>query len=158
MRAVRSGKTPYGLLFREDLGDGPVAVLRVAPGVGDLVAPAAKLGVEIVDLAKGPVRQRKHGAGIGSVARDTLAQYPRLRATRLHEMLRQRGYPGSARQARLPRSREGSVFPSPGSARQTHAPGSPHGGPPRSPAVSRLWPGQRVGGSGTVVWCRPETR
>ena len=28
--------------------------------------------------------------------RDTLAQYPRLRATRLHEMLRQRGYPGSA--------------------------------------------------------------
>ena len=28
--------------------------------------------------------------------RDTLTQYPRLRATRLHEMLRQRGYPGSA--------------------------------------------------------------
>ena len=26
--------------------------------------------------------------------RDTLTQYPRLRATRLHEMLRQRGYPG----------------------------------------------------------------
>lgn len=32
--------------------------------------------------------------------RDILAQYPRLRATRLHEMLRQRGYPGSARQVR----------------------------------------------------------
>jgi transposase len=32
--------------------------------------------------------------------RDTLAQYPRLRATRLHEMLRQRGYPGSAIQVR----------------------------------------------------------
>ena len=32
--------------------------------------------------------------------RDTLAQYPRLRATRLHEMLRQRGYPGSAVQVR----------------------------------------------------------
>ena len=32
--------------------------------------------------------------------RDTLAQYPRLRATRLHEMLRQRGYPGSAVQIR----------------------------------------------------------
>ena len=32
--------------------------------------------------------------------RDTLAQYPRLRATRLHEMLRQRGYPGSAGQVR----------------------------------------------------------
>ena len=27
--------------------------------------------------------------------RDTLAQYPRLRATRIHEMVRQRGYPGS---------------------------------------------------------------
>ena len=32
--------------------------------------------------------------------RDTLAQYPRLRATRLHEMVRQRGYPGSAVQVR----------------------------------------------------------
>ncbi len=28
--------------------------------------------------------------------RDTLARYPRLRATRIHEMVRQRGYPGSA--------------------------------------------------------------
>lgn len=32
--------------------------------------------------------------------RDTLAQYPRLRATRIHEMVRQRGYPGSAVQVR----------------------------------------------------------
>ena len=32
--------------------------------------------------------------------RDTLAQYPRLRATRLHEMVRLRGYPGSAVQVR----------------------------------------------------------
>ena len=32
--------------------------------------------------------------------RDTRAQYPRLRATRLHEMLRQRGDPGSAVQVR----------------------------------------------------------
>lgn len=32
--------------------------------------------------------------------RDTLAQYPRLRATRLHEMLKSRGYPGSAVQVR----------------------------------------------------------
>jgi len=30
----------------------------------------------------------------------TLEQYPRLRATRLHEMLRARGYPGSANQVR----------------------------------------------------------
>ena len=32
--------------------------------------------------------------------RDTLTHYPRLRATRLHEMLRLRGYPGSAVQVR----------------------------------------------------------
>lgn len=32
--------------------------------------------------------------------RDTLAQYPRLRATRLHEMLRGRGYAGAATQVR----------------------------------------------------------
>lgn len=32
--------------------------------------------------------------------RDTLARYPRLRATRIHEMVRQRGYPGSAVQVR----------------------------------------------------------
>ena len=32
--------------------------------------------------------------------RDTLAQYPRLRATRLYEMLRPRGYTGSANQLR----------------------------------------------------------
>ncbi len=32
--------------------------------------------------------------------RDTLAQYPRLRATRVHEMLKSRGYVGSAVQVR----------------------------------------------------------
>ena len=32
--------------------------------------------------------------------RDTLAQYPRLRATRLYEMVRDRGYPGSVVQLR----------------------------------------------------------
>jgi len=32
--------------------------------------------------------------------RDTLAQYPRLRATRLHEMLRGRGYAGAVTQVR----------------------------------------------------------
>ena len=32
--------------------------------------------------------------------RDTLAQYPRLRATRLFEMVRARGYPGSVVQLR----------------------------------------------------------
>ena len=32
--------------------------------------------------------------------RNTLAQYPRLRATRIHEMVRQRGYTGSVIQVR----------------------------------------------------------
>jgi hypothetical protein len=32
--------------------------------------------------------------------RDTLAQYPRLRATRVFEMVRARGYPGSVVQLR----------------------------------------------------------
>ena len=32
--------------------------------------------------------------------RDTLTQYPTLRATRIHEMVRQRGYPGSVIQVR----------------------------------------------------------
>ncbi|MYF38222.1 MAG: transposase [Gammaproteobacteria bacterium] len=32
--------------------------------------------------------------------RDTLAQYPSLRATRVYEMVRQRGYPGSVIQVR----------------------------------------------------------
>ena len=32
--------------------------------------------------------------------RNTLAQYPRLRATRIHEMVRQRGYAGSVIQVR----------------------------------------------------------
>jgi hypothetical protein len=32
--------------------------------------------------------------------RDTLTQYPRLRATRLYEMVRDRGYPGSVVQLR----------------------------------------------------------
>ena len=34
--------------------------------------------------------------------RDTLAQYPNLRATRIYEMVRQRGYPGSVIQVRRP--------------------------------------------------------
>ena len=67
--------------------------------------------------------------------RDTLAQYPRLRATRLYEMLRPRGYSGSANQLRRlvsfaktgaalcglrPRER---VAPSPALAGPSHVPG-----------------------------------
>jgi transposase len=71
---------------------------------------ATQLGVhhETVAAAINRASVLTHGGRCRSTAldpflpfvRDTLAQYPRLRATRLHEMLRQRGYPGSAVQVR----------------------------------------------------------
>jgi transposase len=70
---------------------------------------AAQLGVhhETVRAALAETRVVRRGACRRThldpylpFVRDTLAQYPRLRATRLHEMLRVRGYPGSATQVR----------------------------------------------------------
>jgi transposase len=55
--------------------------------------------------------------------RDTLAQYPRLRATRLHEMVRQRGYPGSAVQVRRAVRRLRPAPPSEAYLRLTTLPG-----------------------------------
>ena len=55
--------------------------------------------------------------------RDTLAQYPRLRATRLHEMLRARGYPGSAVQVRRAVRRLRPAPPSEGYLRLATLPG-----------------------------------
>ena len=43
-----------GLLVGPDLGDGTVGLLGVAPLVGDVVSPASKLGVEVVEVAEGP--------------------------------------------------------------------------------------------------------
>ena len=56
-----------------------------------------------IELDTRPLRRARRASTLDPFLpfiRDTLAQYPRLRATRLHEMLRQRGYPGSARQVR----------------------------------------------------------
>lgn len=71
---------------------------------------AAQLGVhhDTVTAALNRVGLRSRGGRCRATAldpflpfvRDTLVQYPRLRATRLHEMLRSRGYPGSAVQVR----------------------------------------------------------
>jgi transposase len=70
---------------------------------------AANLGVhhdtvraalaESRNLHRGTCRKTKLDPYLPFV-RDTLQQYPRLRATRLHEMLRSRGYDGSAVQVR----------------------------------------------------------
>ena len=43
-----------GLLVGPDVGDGAVGHFGVAPLVGDLVAPASELGVEVVEVAEGP--------------------------------------------------------------------------------------------------------
>ena len=70
---------------------------------------AAQLGVhhDTVRAAIADTRAVRRGACRPSrlgpyvpFLRDTLAQYPRLRATRLHEMLRLRGYGGSPTQVR----------------------------------------------------------
>ena len=56
-----------------------------------------------IELDTRPLRRARRASTLDPFLpfiRDTRAQYPRLRATRLHEMLRQRGYPGSARQVR----------------------------------------------------------
>lgn len=55
--------------------------------------------------------------------RDTLAQYPQLRATRVHEMLRSRGYPGSAVQVRRAVRRLRPAAPSEAYLRLSSLPG-----------------------------------
>ena len=42
-----------GLLFGPDVGDGTVRLVGVASAVGDVVAPASELGVEVVEVAEG---------------------------------------------------------------------------------------------------------
>ena len=43
-----------GLLFGPDVGDTAVGLVGVTPAVGDLVSPAAELGVDVVEVAEGP--------------------------------------------------------------------------------------------------------
>src|SRR5207245_3381329 len=47
------------VLLREDLRDGLIGVLGMTALMRDLVAPAAKLGVEVVDIAKRPRRKER---------------------------------------------------------------------------------------------------
>src|SRR5713226_5015810 len=47
------------LLVREDLRDGLIGVLGMTALMRDLVAPAAKLRVEVVDIAKRPRRKER---------------------------------------------------------------------------------------------------
>ena len=53
-RRDERGAGAVGLLVGTEVGDGAVWHLAVAPLVGDLVAPASKLGVEVVEVAEGP--------------------------------------------------------------------------------------------------------
>ncbi len=51
---MRSQREQPRLLLREDLRDGLIGVLGMAALMRDLVAPAPKLRVQIVDIAKRP--------------------------------------------------------------------------------------------------------
>ena len=42
-----------GLFFGPDVGDTAVGLVGVTPPVGDLVSPAAELGVDVVEVAEG---------------------------------------------------------------------------------------------------------
>ena len=42
-----------GLLVGPDVGDAAVGLVGVPPAVGDLVSPAAELGVDVVEVAEG---------------------------------------------------------------------------------------------------------
>ena len=46
-----------GLLFGPDVGDGTVGLVGVASAVGDVVAPASELGVEVVEVAEGAAKK-----------------------------------------------------------------------------------------------------
>ena len=43
-----------GLLFGPDVGDTAVGVVGMTSAVGDIVSPAAELGVDVVEVAEGP--------------------------------------------------------------------------------------------------------
>ena len=57
LEGMRRQRQQPRLLVGEDGGDGAVALLGMRPLMRELVAPAAKLRVEIVDIAKGPRRE-----------------------------------------------------------------------------------------------------
>ena len=53
LEGMRGQRQEPRLLLREDLRDGLVALLGMRPLMGNLVTPALKLRVEIIDVAKG---------------------------------------------------------------------------------------------------------
>ena len=57
-RVRRQGEQP-GLFLRQHVADRSVPVLGMAPLMGDVVPPAAKLRVEVVEVAKGPGRKER---------------------------------------------------------------------------------------------------
>jgi len=61
---MRGQREQARLLLGEDLGHRAIALLRMRPPMGDLITPAPKLGVEVVDVAEGAGREE----GIAQVA------------------------------------------------------------------------------------------
>ena len=71
-----------GLLLGPDVGDGAVGQLGVAASVGDVVAPAEELGVDIVEVAEGPSGEE----GVAQVL-DLALDLPLLQSCRLLPVL-----------------------------------------------------------------------
>ena len=71
-----------GLLFGPDVGDGTVRLVGVASAVGDVVAPASELGVEVVEVAEGAGGEE----GVPEVL-DLAFDFPLLQSCRLLPVL-----------------------------------------------------------------------
>lgn len=85
LRLHHAERWPVGTIAAQ-LGLHPDTVRRVL-GLGDARAPGAPPKPRLVDPWRGFIGE-------------TLARYPRLRSTRLYDMLRERGYPGGQRTLR----------------------------------------------------------
>ena len=59
LKGVCRQREQPGLFLRQHVGDRPVALLGMAPLMGDVVPPAAKLGVEVVEVTKRPGRKER---------------------------------------------------------------------------------------------------
>ena len=53
LEGMRGQREQAGLLLVPDVGDAAVGLVGVRPPVGDLVAPASELGVDVVEVAEG---------------------------------------------------------------------------------------------------------
>ena len=59
LKGVRGQGEQPGLFLRQHVGNRPVPLLGMAPLMRDVVPPAAKLGVEVVEVAKRPGRKER---------------------------------------------------------------------------------------------------